>query len=204
MERTDNDSQLSEQPELTPPHKGVGPLLQRDYWAVIDRCALNPQQLVELVARRFESFSPEELVTFERLDTAHDSLQEGDQLDLHIKAAGDFSVQVIHRDEQSLTLCTVAGHPEAGRITFGAYRNDRGDVIFHIRSRARSGSHKHLIGFFALGEAMQTNTWTDFVNRVAVTVGKGVIGAVFSETKRIEDEPESIAARTPTFRALGG
>lgn len=188
---------------LKPPPEGVGPLLQRDYWAVIDRCKLSPSQVAALVARHFEAFSPEELVVFEREAKDHPVLREGDELWVHIKGAGRFEVRVVHQDAQSLTLCTLDNHPEAGRITFGAYQNGRGDVIFHIRSRARSGSPFHLVGFLAGGEAMQTNTWTDFVNRVAVTAGEGVIGVIYSETKKIHDEPEESVVDAPTFRAEG-
>ena len=31
-----------------------------------------------------------------------------------------------------ITLGTLEGHPEAGRITFGAYRNERGDVVGNV------------------------------------------------------------------------
>lgn len=188
---------------LTPPPEGVGPLLQRDYWAVIARCRLTPSEVATLVARHFEAFAPEDLVVFRREDPEHRLLRQGDDLSVHIKGAGHFAVRVVHLDAQSLTLCTMDNHPEAGRITFGAYRNRRGDVVFHIRSLARSNSPFHLMGFVVGGEAMQTNTWTEFVNRVAVTAGEGVIGAIYSETKKLHDEPDDGTAYAPTFRAEG-
>ena len=119
---------------------------------------------------RFAEFVPAELAAFRRL-AGEGPLTVGDVLDVHIRAAGTYRVRVTHRDENSFTLTTLPGHPEAGRITFGAYPNERGDVIFHIRSRARSGSVGHYLGFVAMGEAMQTETWAEFVNRVALTVG---------------------------------
>ena len=51
-------------------------------------------------------------------------------------------VRVVDTNSLSLTLATDDGHPEAGRITFGVYPNDEGDIVFHIRSRARSGSKR--------------------------------------------------------------
>ena len=57
----------------------------------------------------------------------------------------------------------LTGHPEAGRITFGAYRTVDGDVVFHIRSRACSSSLFNYLGFLVGGDPMQTATWTDFV-----------------------------------------
>jgi uncharacterized protein DUF1990 len=184
--------------------EGAGPLLQRDYWALIDSCTCSPSELMELVASRFAEFAPEELVVFSHEDGRDAPLERGDELRVGIRGAGTFHVRIIHRDRQSLTMATRPGHPEAGRITFGAYRNARGDVIFHIRSRARSGSRVKYLGFRTGGEAMQTNTWTDFVNTVALTVGEGVIGFIHAETTVMEKEHESADdVRGPTFLARG-
>ncbi len=116
-------------------------------------------------------------------------------------------MRVVNRDAQSITLATLAGHPEAGRITFGAYRNDYRDVVFHIRSRARSGSRAHYAGFLTAGEAMQTNTWTDFVQAVAYTFGDGIVGFVHAESRRMSEREEPETDETlcaPTFLAEGG
>jgi hypothetical protein len=192
--------------ELLLPEAGTGPLLQRDYWAVIQDCQLRPTDIMDLVSRRFPEFAPAELCIFKRVDEARkdEPLELGDELTVRIRGAGTFGVRVIHKDRQSLTLGTLPGHPEAGRITFGAYPNDLGDVIFHIRSRARSGSTFHYWGFVTAGEAMQTNTWTEFVLRAAVTVGKGVVGAIHADTVELEEEPEGAdVAHDPTFLARG-
>lgn len=189
---------------LLPAAEGAGPLLQRDYWALIKGCQYSPAKLMDLVALRFGEFAPEELVVFERSRASGMPLEEGEEVDVRITGAGECQVRVIHRDRQSFTLATLPGHPEAGRITFGAYRNDEGDVIFHIRSRARSGSQVIYLGFFTGGEAMQTNTWTDFVNAVALTGGEGVIGTIHAETTVMEKEHEDADdVQGPTFIARG-
>ena len=77
---------------------------------------------------------------------------------------------------------TLAGHPEAGRITFGVPQS-AGEVIFHIRSRARSATMAKLVGFLVIGEAMQTNTWTDFINHTAASVGGRIPDAIQADTK---------------------
>jgi hypothetical protein len=189
---------------LLPAHRGYGKLLQRDYWAVIADCTLGPREVISLVMERFWELPPEELVTFLRTDGKDTPLEVGDELEVRIRWAGVFRVRVLHRDPNSFTIGTLLGHPEAGRITFGAYRNDYGDVIFHIRSRARSGSRMKYMGFRSVGEPMQTNTWTDFINRLAVTVGAGVIGPIHAETRVIPEEPhDPESLRSPTFVARG-
>jgi hypothetical protein len=184
---------------------GVGPLLQRDYWAVIARCRARPSQIADDVGRRFIEYPPPDLVTFSRpAGAAGTPLALGDELEVAIRGAGRCRVRVVSRDRQTLTLATLAGHPEAGRITFGAYRNHEGAVVFHIRSRARSASGIKYLGFLTAGEPMQTNTWTDFVQAVARSFGDGVQGYVHAETRPIEEEEGDLARLCgPTYRAEG-
>lgn len=184
--------------------RGYGPLLQRDYWAVIRNCRATPAALVGEVRRHLDAFAPRELVVFHRVEGRTGPIEVGEEIDVHILGAGWCRVRVIHANEQSFTLATEEGHPEAGRITFGAYRNGRGDVVFHIRSQARSSGRFARTGFLAMGEVMQTSTWTDFVNRVAVAFGDGVVGFIQAETGPVDDEPADLASAMPTFEARGG
>jgi hypothetical protein len=191
--------------ELQAPADGRGPLLERDYWAVV-RGVEGPRELARVVAERFAEFPPPSLVRFGRRDGAApdgEALQRGDELDVDIVGAGTFGVRVIHRDANSLTLATLDGHPEAGRITFGAYRNRWDDVVFHIRSRARAGSRSHYAGFLFAGDPMQTNTWSDFINRLAASVGDGVAGRIHAEKRRVREERGDREADAPTFIAEG-
>ena len=56
---------------------------------------------------------------------------------VHMRGIGDFGVVVSHVEDGSFTLRTLEGHPEAGRITFGASRDAAGHLVLRIRSRAR-------------------------------------------------------------------
>jgi hypothetical protein len=114
------------------------------------------------------------------------------------------AVRVIHEDAQSITFGTLDGHPEAGRITFGAYRNPAGDVIFHIRSRARSSTAMKRLGFLALGDAMQTNTWTDFIKNTAALARAPIKGVIHADTDAVDELPEDDdPLKSPTFLATG-
>lgn len=201
-----NTERREEQHRLQPASSGSGPVLQRDYWAVIDRCRFTPSQVLDLIASRFPELPPRDMVVFHQRSGAKVPLQVGDELDIRIRGAGACCVRVIHKDDCSMTFGTLEGHPEAGRITFGAYRNERDDVIFHIRSRVRSRSRVMYLGFRVGGDPMQTSTWTDFVNSVAITCGAGVIGYVHADTRRLDpsdlDEGDEAMDR-PTFIARG-
>jgi hypothetical protein len=186
--------------ELIPASEGAGPLFQRDYWAVLDGCALKPSEVMAHVKAHFCELPPRALVEF----AAGAGLDLEAELDIRIKPAQACKVRVIHSDAQSLTLGTLKGHPEAGRITFGAYRNPAGDVVFHIRSRARSSNTGTFFGFMAIGEAMQTNTWTDFITNTAAAVGVRVRDAIHADTIAVDEGPDDGAPlNRPTFAAVG-
>src|SRR5690606_10192091 len=97
------------------------------------------------------------------------------------------------------------GHPEAGRITFGAYRNVEQRVVFHIRSRARASSNIRLAAYVAIGEAMQTSTWTDVISRVAAALGSTIAGASTEQGEEVELEEADTwsGLHQPTFLARG-
>ena len=187
--------------ELLPATRGAGPLLQRDYWAVLDGCTLTPVQLMTKVKANFCTLPPKSLVGF----SAPEGVGLGARLDIVIVPAQPCAVRVIHEDGQSVTFNTLDGHPEAGRITFGSYRNPAGDVIFHIRSRARSTTAVKRLGFLAIGDAMQTNTWADFIRNVAALVGARIRDAIHADTATVAEAPEDDEPlRAPTFAAVGG
>ena len=191
---------------LQPASAGVGIFLQRDYFAVIANCRSKPSEVAALVAARFPDFPPRELVVFERSGDADGCLELGEELDIQIRMAGTARVRVVHKSPCSITLATLDGHPEAGRITFGAYRNDAGEVVFHIRSRARSSTLFNYVGFRSAGDPMQTSTWTDFINNVANTCGDGVLGVIHANTVTVPDEDVVEGDKTmncPTFAAVG-
>ena len=186
--------------EFLPAARGAGPLLQRDYWAVLNDCALKPSAVMAHVKAHFGSLPPAALVAF----TAPEGVSPGATIDIVIKPGQRCAVRVVHESPQSVTLATLQGHPEAGRITFGCYRNADGGVVFHIRSRARSTTALKRLGFLAIGDAMQTNTWTDFIRNTAVAVHATITGVIHADTHEVEDVPEDDDARhAPTFLAAG-
>lgn len=186
--------------QILPATRGIGPLLQRDYWAVLTGLGRTPSELIAHVRSHFCEMPPQALVEF----VAPGGIMKDADLDIRIRPAQSCRVRVVHESPQSFTLATLAGHPEAGRITFGAYRNPAGDVIFHIRSRARSSTLAKRLGFLAIGDAMQTNTWTDFIKNVTVSTGAHIQDVIHAETQEVDEVPEDDEPlESPTFLAVG-
>jgi hypothetical protein len=160
---------------------------------------MKPSELITQVKQNFCRLPPAALVSFD----APAGIAKDADLDIVIKPGQRCAVRVIHEDAQSITFGTLSGHPEAGRITFGAYRNPAGHVIFHIRSRARSTSLLKRLGFLALGDAMQTNTWTDFIKNTAALAGASIAGVIHADTEGVDELPEDDEPlRSPTFLAV--
>ncbi|MBW3623913.1 MAG: DUF1990 domain-containing protein [Armatimonadetes bacterium] len=189
--------------EVVPATDGAGPLLQRDYWAVIEGTRCTPEELFRLVVEDFPAFAPGEIACFNYFpDGSAGPLDLDMEMAIEIRHAGICHVRVVHKDDRSLTLRTLDGHPEAGRITFGAYYDRTGRLKFRIRSRARSSDPLRYVGYQLFGKGMQTLTWVTFVERVAKASGGWIHGEVHVETNEVTDTlADQGELDTPTFVA---
>ena len=192
---------MSETPselEVFPASQGAGPLLQRDYWAVLTGSKCPPEDILRSVAKRFPDFANPLIAAFSFVQPP--PLEVGHEMKIVIQGYGECHVRVAHKDEHSITLRTLEDHFEAGRITFGAWR-ENGETVFKIRSRARTRSKPHSWGFAAGGHRMQKELWLEFVGNVAKSCGLEAI--------EVQEETEEVASTladlgeldTPTFIA---
>jgi hypothetical protein len=180
--------------------RGAGPLLQRDYWATIPQSRHSPEEIADMLAREFPRFSPEAIAVFSFVQVP--PLKVGDEIHVHIRGYGDCHVRVTDRDERSLTLITLEDHYEAGRITFGAWRDENGQIVFKIRSRARTRSKPHLWSFLAAGHEFQKQLWVHFVRNVALACCEENDVDVQEETHEVDaDLADTGELNTPTFIA---
>jgi hypothetical protein len=184
---------------------GTGPLFERDYLGVIEGAGCDPEGLAKHVREHFVDLAPPETAGFQHPDGEGAALKVGDELRIRIGGFLPCCVRVVHADARSLTLRTLDGHPEAGRITFGAGRDERGRLTFRIRSRARSGGLLHFLGFLLMGRAMQARCWIRFIGRVAESCGGKLAGPVRVRTERAEEETADCGGPDlPTFTCDAG
>jgi Domain of unknown function (DUF1990) len=180
--------------------EGSGPLLERDYSAVIEETACTPEQVGAMLRDRFEAFAPPETALFRRAGGAGDPLEIGDELEIRIALLGRCRVRVVHLDRRSLTLRTLTGHPEAGRITFGADRDEQGRLRFRILSRTRASGVLNYVGYLVLGKQMQSRCWIRFISRVAEECGGRIAGRIRVRTRKVAEEPgDRDGLDAPTF-----
>ena len=180
---------------------GTGPLLERVYTAVIEGTGITPESLARSVRERFETFAPTETACFRRACKEPGPLDVGDELDIKIALLGNCRVRVVHVDPRSVTLRTLKGHPEAGRISFGALRDGKGRPAFRIVSRTRASGLKSYLGYLVLGKQMQSRCWIRFIDRVAADSGGRVAGGRIRVRTReaVEDAGDRGECDTPTL-----
>ena len=146
---------MTQESKIQAASQGHGPLWQRDYHAQVMGCQSTPEQFIAMIRDDFPAFSPSELAAFTNEKST--PLEVGDEMKVFIQGYGECGVRVVHLDARSLTLRTLQGHFEAGRITFGAYYQD-GNLIFRIRSRARSTDRLRHVGYQLIGKKLQKQT----------------------------------------------
>ncbi len=79
-------------------------------------------------------------------------------------------VRVLHRSSTSLTLVTLAGHMEAGWITFAAYAAG-GTTVVRVESLARTGDPLYEVGFKLFGHGQQEGFWRYTLTALAGNLG---------------------------------
>jgi hypothetical protein len=183
--------------------EGVGPLLQRDFVAIIEGSPLTPEQAALKLRCELPLYAPDALCTFKRSGNEGDPLEIGDTMHVRLKGSGAAAVTVSHVDALSLTLRTMEGHIEAGRNTFGFYRDGEGRLVCRVRSRARVRDFPRMIAYWLGGRANQSAIWTYFLNRVAHACGGKVVGQVREGTEEVVDSRlDAGEADGPTFDAF--
>lgn len=162
---------------------GSGPLLERRYFIDLDHPRLSAAALFQYVSRHVAELAPDLLAEFEKTHGApDDELRVGHEFHIRILGPWNGRVRVVEVGPRHFELCTLDGHPEAGRIRFAVRELalPRGAVRFEIRSRARS--RDGLVAFayatIGVGKQLQEETWVTFCRRVAEAGGGEPLGPV--------------------------
>lgn len=189
--------ETSEETPIQAASQGHGPLWQRQYTARLRGSTLSPENVIQLLRENFPDFSPEGLAAFSNDKST--PLAPGDEMKVVIQGYGECGVRVVHLESHSLTLRTLEGHFEAGRITFGAYSENE-ELVVRIRSRARSAGRLRHIGYKLLGQKLQEQTWRVFLERVVEKIGGELQGEIEVETSEVKSTLADLGELdTPTF-----
>lgn len=151
------------------PLQGFGPLWQKTYRVRLSGTTTTPAEVVRVWKERFPEFQPPQ----NRFYPAVAGVQPGEIVLLNASLAGipvDAGVVVVYADEESFTLMTPEGLPEAGWITCSAFEEDASTVA-QVQTIGRANDPIYEIGFRLIGASEQEKIWTHVLVSLAAHFG---------------------------------
>ncbi len=147
------------------PLDGFGQLWSKTYTVRLAGAETGPAQLIALCKEDLGRFWPGD----NRLYVPPPGIVPGAVGVIELQLTGGVpvttGVRVLHADATSFTFVTLAGHLEAGWITFSAFRD--GCTVFQVQSVGRTGDPAYEIGFVLFGHAEQEAFWSATLEAVA-------------------------------------
>ena len=150
--------------------QGFGQLWQKTYKVRLTGTDVTPQEVVRVWKEEFPSFNPPQSRFYPPLS----GVAPGEVMLINASVEGMpvyNGVMVLYADEESFTVMTAEGHPEAGWNTFSAYRDDDGTTVAQIQSLARASDPIYEIGFRLFASTEQEKIWTHVLTSLAARFG---------------------------------
>lgn len=150
--------------------QGFGQLWQKTYRVRLTGADVTPAEIVRVWKERFPEFHPPQSRFFPSLA----GVKPGEVLLINASMRGIpvyTGVRVIYADDESFTVMTAEGLPEAGWNTFSAYADDDGTTVAQVRSLARANDPIYEIGFRLVGSTEQERIWTYVLKSLAAHFG---------------------------------
>lgn len=171
-----------------PMESGVGPLYHRRFRVRIVGTSMRPDELIAALRDDPNRAAPSEVAVFHKLRGCDGPLRTGDEFVVRMPGPYDGPVRVVHHDDTSFRLATLAGHLEAGQIEFRA-GTEGGALLFEIEAWARAADWLSHLLYRRLGVAkeIQLNMWTMFCERVCRVSGGRHRGGISIHTRQVAD-----------------
>jgi len=155
------------------PLQGFGQLWHKTYRARLPGAETSPRE----VARVFREHLGELWPKGNRLHLPDPGVVPGAVGTLYLTMPGGVplatGVRVLHADDLSFTLATLAGHLQAGWITFGAH-DDAGCTVAQVQSLGRTGDPLYEVGFRLFGHSQQEHFWNATLEALGRRLGRQV------------------------------
>jgi hypothetical protein len=152
------------------PLQGFGPLWQKTYRVRLSGADVSTTEVVRVWKAHFPELQPPQ----NRFYPAVAGVAPGQIVLLNASMRGlpvDSGVVVLYADDESFTLMTPDGCPEAGWITCSAYTEEDGTVA-QVQTYGRSNDPIYEFGFRFLGGAVeQEKIWTHVLTSLAAHFG---------------------------------
>ena len=166
------------------PSEGVGPLVQKRYWADIDRSFHRAGALRDVFRRNLAQAMPFEIRQESGPIT---NLKKNMTLSVTLPARGTVSMRIEEVTPLRIVAATVDGHPLAGLVTFNFL--ERGaQVRFEVEVFARGADTVDAILMAAMADLLQDVNWQTVVDRVVQLSGGRAPAGVQTLVTTVDDE----------------
>ena len=169
---------------------GVGPLMHRRFAMRVREARLSAAQLIATFGEQPNRGAPTALARFVKIGGDGGALRVGDEFTVRMPGPWDGPVRAVEVQPTSFTLVTLAGHLEAGRISFSARDLEDGRLELRIEAWARGGDPLSNLLFDRLrvNKEVQLHMWTSVLERLARLSGGRRDGLVEITTRRVDPE----------------
>jgi hypothetical protein len=151
--------------KLTGPFQGFGQLWHKTYRIRLENQQLTPAETIQIWKQNLPKFKPAE----KRFYPSPAGIQPGEIILINARTEGgpiSTGVMVLYSGKNSFTLITLQGHPEAGWVTFSAYKDDL-DTVLQVDVLARSSDPLYELAFRLVGTKAQDRIWTHVLTSLA-------------------------------------
>jgi hypothetical protein len=146
--------------------QGFGQLWQKTYKVRLSGAKVGPKEVVRVWKEEFPSFHPPQSRFYPPLH----GVAPGEVMLINASVQGMpvyTGVMVLYADEESFTVMTAEGLPEAGWNTFSAYEDEDGTTVAQIQSLARASDPIYELGFRLFGSTEQEKIWIHVLSSLA-------------------------------------
>ena len=151
--------------KLAGPFQGFGQLWHKTYRIRLEDQSITPVETIKIWKQNLPKFKPAE----KRFYPSPAGIQPGEIILINANTQGGpiyTGVMVLYSGENSFTLITPQGHPEAGWVTFSAYK-DNLETILQVDVLARSSDPLYELAFRLAGANVQDRIWTHVLTSLA-------------------------------------
>ncbi len=151
------------------PVNGFGQLIQKVYTLTIKDTNISPEDCMLELKNNFAAFQP----SFNKFYPLGAGIEPGEITLIESMTPGGpvaTGVMILYSDDLSFTFMTPEGHPEAGFVSFSAFRNDIG-TITQIAGLTRANDPLFELAFHTLGSKIQKGIWIHVLTSLALHYG---------------------------------
>jgi len=151
------------------PLRGFGALWQKTYRVRLAGADVTPTEVVTVWKENFQKFQPKS----NRFFLTSAGFKPGQVVLINATMTGlpvDAGVMVLYADDESFTVMTPEGFPEAGFNTFSAF-SENGHTVAQVQSMARANDPIYEAGFRVIGARVQENIWKHVLTGLAAHFG---------------------------------